>query len=352
MTSVPPTPSIALEHPEHEEVAVFWHRASGLLAVVAIHSTVRGPSLGGSRFRQYPTLDAAVTEACNLSEAMTYKAAVAGLPQGGGKAVLVGDPSIAKTRHLLVDYASVLDSLGGRYITAEDVGTTQADMDLLSEHTRYVAGTSVEKGGSGDPSPVTAFGVFRAMQGAWAHAHGSDDLSGVRVAVSGLGKVGAELTRLLAGAGAKLTIADVSDTAVQSVLVHGSADVVNPAVIHATECDIFAPCALGYVLNDVSVPELRCQMVVGAANNQLSSAEIADALLDRGVTYVPDFVANAGGIINIAHEHGGYDESSARAQVSEIYATTRSILERADQHGITPLSASIAIAKERLVPVS
>ena len=333
---------------EHEEIVSVWHRSSGLAAVIAIHSTVRGPALGGCRFRVYPTLDAAVAEAGRLSEAMTFKSALAGLPFGGGKAVLIGNPASAKTRELLFDYAEVLNQLGGRYVTAEDVGTTQADMDTLSERTKFVAGTSVDRGGSGDPSPMTAYGVLCAMQATANHLWGSDDLTGRRVAISGVGKVGSELARLLLERDCQITIADVSTEAVEAMRTIGPADVTDPEQIHRVRCDIFAPCALGGALNERSISELDCNTIVGAANNQLSSPEVADALHSESITYIPDFLANAGGVINIAHEHLGYEIEKARAHVQEIYTTTRTILGRSEEQQITPLRAAMALAEERI----
>lgn len=342
---VSPTPVFPSNH---EEVVTVWHRESRLHAVVAIHSTVRGPALGGCRFRPYPSLDAAVAEACNLAEAMTFKSAVAGLPFGGGKSVLIGDPAVTKTAALLSDFAALLNLLEGRYVTAEDVGTTQQDMDALSEQTRFVTGTSLSRGGSGDPSPMTAFGVHCAMRAAASQLWGSPDLAGKRVAISGVGKVGSELARLLIEGGCELTVADVDRQAVKAIEAQGPITTVDPDEAHKVDCDIFAPCALGSALNERTVGELRCELIVGAANNQLSSPEIAQELRERGITYVPDFVANAGGVINIAHEHLGYDEDQARAQVAEIYSTTEILLRRSASEGITPLEAAFAVANERL----
>ncbi|MFZ0668325.1 MAG: amino acid dehydrogenase [Acidimicrobiales bacterium] len=347
-SSTSPTPPVPALFPDHEEVVTVWRRRSGLHCAIAIHSTVRGPSLGGSRFRAYPSLDAAVAEVCDLAEAMTYKAAVAGLPFGGGKSVLIGDPSVIKTSELLADYAEVLNYLDGRYITAEDVGATMADMDELKEHTKFVAGTSVDRGGSGDPSPMTAIGILSGMEATSAKLWGTRDLGGRHIAISGLGKVGSELARLLIERSCTLTVADVSAAAIDRVARMGPVQIVSPDVIHRTECDIFAPCALGGALNRSSITELRCVGVVGAANNQLASPDIADELNRIGILYVPDFVVNAGGIINIAHEYLGYDEKAARTHVEGIYETTRSILDRAEEHGITPLAAAMSIARERL----
>jgi glutamate dehydrogenase/leucine dehydrogenase len=333
---------------EPEEVFTVFHRGSRLHAAVAINSTLRGPALGGTRFRQYPTLDAAVSDARNLAEAMTLKNAVAGLPFGGGKAVLIGDPATDKTRELLIDYAFLLDTLRGRYVTAEDVGMSMADMDLLREHTAHVTGTSVERGGSGDPSPLTAVGVMSAMEAAAAHLWGSRELSGKHVAISGLGKVGSSLARLLLEGGCRVTATDLSERAAQSLGGAGTIELVTTDEIHRVVCDIFSPCALGGVLNQATVPELRCPLVVGAANNQLAAPEIADLLAETGIVYVPDFVANAGGVINIANEHSGYDLERATSQVKEIFGTTTTVLGMAAKDGITPLAAAFALARQRL----
>jgi len=334
--------------PPPEEVVTLWRRDSRLHAVVAIHSTVRGPALGGTRIRLYPDLDAAVAEACNLAEAMTLKNAVAGLPFGGGKAVLIGDPATIKTPELLTDYAGLLDALKGRYVTAADVGSTQADMDALRDHTRFVAGTSLSRGGSGDPSPMTAYGVLCAMEAGSEGVFGTRDLAGKTIAVSGLGKVGSEVVRLLLERRCRIIASDVSTQALDAVSKFGRIDVVPPDKIHLTECDIFTPCALGGVLNDRTVGELRCRLVVGAANNQLSAPSIADELAALDIVYIPDFVASAGGVVNIAHEYLGYDEGKARAHVQQIYTTTETILRRSGEQSITPLAAAMTLAEERL----
>jgi glutamate dehydrogenase/leucine dehydrogenase len=331
-----------------EEVITVWHRHSRLHTAIAIHSTVRGPALGGTRIRIYPDLDAAIREVCNLAEAMSLKNAVAALPFGGGKAVLIGDPSAIKTPELIEDYAAVLNTLQGRYITAADVGSTQSDMDALRGYTKFVAGTSVSRGGSGDPSPMTALGVLCAMEAASARIWGNRELGGRHIAVSGLGKVGSELVRLLLERDCRISVADVSDRAVAAVTALGRVDVVATDRIHKVDCDIYAPCALGGILNDDSIGELACPLLVGAANNQLSTQSIAEDLAARGIVYVPDFVANAGGVINIAHEYLGYDAEQARAHVEQIFTTTDTILRHSAEQAITPLAAAMALAQERL----
>lgn len=322
---------------DHEEVRAVWRPRSGLRAIVAIHSTALGPSLGGTRFHAYGTIEEALTDVLRLSKAMTYKAAVAGLELGGGKGVIIGDPATARSDELMADYGRFVDTFGGRYLTAEDVGTSLADMDLIGELTPFVRGRSASLGGSGDPSPITAFGVVRAIEATAEALWGSASLHGRHIAVSGVGKVGLTLAELCAERGARLTVADVSPAAVAAAAAIAEVEVVAPEAVHAVACDLYAPCALGSALNERTVPELACEAVCGAANNQLESAAIEVALQDRGITYVPDYVANAGGIINIAYEAGGYDAEAARAHVSRIFDTVRRLFEEARRSG-EPLS--------------
>lgn len=332
----------------HEEVTGAYRARSGLRAIVAIHSTALGPALGGTRFRPYPSAAAALADVLALSRAMSYKAALAGLPYGGGKAVIIGDPAELASPALFEEYAELLDSLGGRYLTAEDVGTTQADMDELGRHTPYVTGRSVEAGGSGDPSPMTAVGVLAAIEGALTHLTGERSLAGRTIAVSGVGKVGSTLCELAAGHGASLVVADVEPSAAARVAASLGARIVDPSRIHAERCDVFAPCALGGAIDDARLGELACAAVVGAANNQLARPELAEALLARSICYVPDYVANAGGIINIAHEPGGYDAAAAREQTGRIYETVVELLARAAESGETPAAVADRIAEERM----
>ena len=319
--------------PEHEEVGAVWHAGSGLCAIVAVHSTALGPALGGTRFRDYSSFEEAMADVLRLSKAMSYKASLAGLDLGGGKAVIIGDPSSVKSERLFEQYAALLDTFGGRYLTAEDVGVTQADMDLLGRFSPYVTGRSVELGGSGDPSPMTAYGVLRAMEASAAALWGDASLAGRRVVVNGVGKVGATLARLCAGQGARLTIADVSAEATRAVLADVDAVAGDPGSVHRTPCDIYAPCALGGALDSVVVAELRCEVVCGAANNQLAEPSVEALLESRGITYVPDYLVNAGGIINIAYERGGYDPDAAKAHVARIFDTTAGLFEAARSTG-------------------
>jgi valine dehydrogenase (NAD+) len=331
----------------HEQVVFCHDRPTGLRAIIAIHSTALGPSLGGTRFYPYPSTDAALTDVLRLAEGMTYKAAVAGLDQGGGKAVIIGDPATDRTDELMLAYGRFIDAQAGRYVTAEDVGTTQADMDLISQVTPYVTGTSE---GSGDPSDATAFGLVWAMKALLFLSSGADDLRGSHVVVAGVGKVGSYLVGHLIEEGVRVTIADVKDQAVERVRARYDVDVVAAADAHRVPCDIYAPCGLGGVLDATTVGELRCWAVAGAANNQLASPECGRLLADAGILYAPDFVVNAGGIINIAEERSGarYDRERALANVRRVYDTTLAVFDAAKRDGLTPVEAASVLARRRL----
>jgi glutamate dehydrogenase/leucine dehydrogenase len=346
-----PLNTTGFDDPRHEfeEIVTSWRRKSGLLVIVAIHSLKRGPALGGTRYRNYPDHASAVTDACALARAMTYKSAVANLPLGGGKAVIVGDPRTDKSPALLAEYADVLNSLKGRYITAEDIGTSEADMDFISTHTPHVAGRSTENGGSGDPGPFTAYGVLCAMEASALNRWGNRDLANRHVAINGLGSVGSRLAQLLLDRGCRLTVADIAKDAVARLAGLDRVEVTDTSLIHQAECDIFAPCAVGGDINDRTVPELHCEMVVGAANNQLDTPDIAEVLRELDIVYVPDYVANAGGLINIANEIDGYNSERATVQVAGIFDTVSGLFERAEREGTTLLSAAEAAAEDRLV---
>lgn len=337
---------------EYEQVVFCHDHATGLRAIVAIHSTALGPALGGTRFYPYASDDDALVDVLRLARAMTYKSALAGLDLGGGKAVIIGDPAVIKTEALLRAYGRFVESLGGRYLTAEDVGTTQADMDLILQETTCVTGISPALGGSGDPSDATAEGVWSAMRAVAAHLGRADGLSGMRVVVSGVGKVGSALVRRLVGAGAKVTVADVNGAAVAGLVEGLGVDEATPDGAHRIPCDVFAPCALGGVINPRTIPELRCRAVVGAANNQLQTDDDAALLAARGVVYVPDFLVNAGGVINLADELAGHHRERALASVRRIGDTTRDVLTRAAETGMTTVAASLALADDRIAGVS
>ncbi|GAC1313122.1 MAG: branched-chain amino acid dehydrogenase [Acidimicrobiales bacterium] len=329
-----------------EQVVHCHDRASGLRAIIAIHSTQLGPALGGTRFLDYPDETAALADVFRLARAMTYKAAAAGLPLGGGKAVIIGDPARIKTAELLLAYGRFVETLSGRYLTAEDVGTTQADMDTIRRVTAFVTGTDPAGGGSGDPSEATAEGVRWAMRAVVGH----DDLAGLEVVISGVGKVGSGLARRLVADGATVTVADIDPARTSALHDELGVRVVDTAVAHRTPCDVFSPCALGGALSSSSVAELACRAVVGAANNQLAEPAAAQALQARGIVYAPDFVVNAGGIINIAQElePGGYDHDRAMERVAVVATTLRRVLERAASTGTTSIAAAEGLARERI----
>jgi leucine dehydrogenase len=330
-------------------------RRSGLFTLVAVHSTARGPSLGGCRMWAYGDARAALRDALRLSRAMTSKSAVAGLPLGGGKGVIMLPPGSAaldpvRRRDVLLDFGDTIDQLGGRYITAEDVGTSDADMTVIRERTEHVAGLATDRGGSGDPSPWTALGVEAAIRVACERVWGSDELAGRRVAVVGLGHVGGALARGLAAGGATLTLADLNP-AKRALAGELGATWAEPEAALRAEVDVVAPCAMGAVLDHTAVPALRCRAVAGAANNQLASDDVADLLAARGILWAPDFVANAGGIINIAVElePEGYDEARARARVLAVGETMRTVFELAEAGRLTPLAAAQELARTRLL---
>jgi glutamate dehydrogenase/leucine dehydrogenase len=334
----------------HEQVVLVADPPSRLRAVIAIHSTALGPSLGGIRFWRYDHDDDAIRDALRLSEAMTWKAAVAGLDQGGGKAVVfVDDPDAPRPAGLLRALGRAIDTLGGRYLAAEDVGATTRDMDLIATVTPWVTGVSEADGGSGDPSPVTARGVLHAIRAVVRARDGADaTLAERRVAIQGAGKVGAHLARLATEAGASVVVADINNDRAQSVASSCGGRVVGPDEILGVDCDVLAPCALGGILNEATVEALRCWAVCGPANNQLDDPSIDAHLAGRGVIYVPDFVAGAGGIINLAEEFHGYSRVRALERTARIEDTTTAVLARAVAEATTPERVARAMAQERV----
>ena len=341
----------------HEQVVFVTDVASGLRAIIAVHSTALGPALGGIRFWHYEREDDALLDVLRLSEAMTLKASIAGLHQGGGKVVvLVDSPSAGPSAGLdaphpesmLLALGRAIDELGGRYLAAEDVGATQGDMDVIARETPWVTGVAPASGGSGDPSPVTALGVLAAIRAVARALDGTPDISGYRVAVQGTGHVGAHLVASLAGAGASVVVADVNEARAHAVANAHGAEVVAPDEILSVDCDVLAPCALGGVLNEATVPLLRCRAVCGAANNQLADDPVDELLHAQGVLYGPDFVANAGGIINIAEEFTGYSRDRALARAEAIEDTMTRVLERARAVGRGPGGVAEDMARERI----
>lgn len=335
----------------HEQVVLCQDRASGLKAVIAIHSTALGPALGGTRFYPYATEEAAVADALNLARGMSYKNAMAGLDHGGGKAVIIGDPDRIKSEELLLAYGRFVASLGGRYVTACDVGTYVADMDVVARECRWTTGRSPEHGGAGDSSVLTAFGVFQGMRASAQHLWGDPSLRGRKVGVAGVGKVGHILVEHLLADGAEVVITDVrEDSLLRITSKHPQVTAVadTETLIRTEGLDVYAPCALGGALNDTSVPQLTAKVVCGAANNQLEHPGVEKDLADRGILYAPDYVVNAGGVIQVADELHGFDFDRCKAKASKIFDTTLAIFARAKQDGIPPAAAADRIAEQRI----
>ncbi|BBX31825.1 valine dehydrogenase [Mycolicibacterium mageritense DSM 44476 = CIP 104973] len=331
----------------HEQVVFCRDERSGLKAIIAIHSTALGPSLGGTRFYPYPDEGAALTDVLRLSRGMTYKAAIAGLGLGGGKSVIIGDPKRVKTPDLLEAHGRFVESLGGRYITAGDVGTTSEDMDVIGRRTKHVAAKTPAHGGSGDSAPLTALGVFHSIVAAAEAVWGSGDLHGRRVGVEGTGKVGYQLVRLLTDAGAGVSVCDVDAAALDRVRSEFDGVTVVDRVIDAP-VDVYAPCALGATLTEDSVPSITARVVCGAANNQLSHDGVEKLLHDCGITWVPDYVANGGGLIQIAGEIAGSTREQSAARVVEIGDTVREILDRKTRLDVLAGQATRDIVRERM----
>ncbi len=331
-----------------EQVAYRYDASTGLRAIVAIHSTVLGPGLGGTRFWPYLNEEEALIDVTRLAKGMTYKHAAAGLHQGGGKAVIIGDPARLRSDELILAYGRFVEELSGRYLTAEDIGTTQADMNLIGTVTSHVTGRSEALGGSGDPSPATALGLVWAMRAVAERLWGEAELADRHVCIAGVGKVGGALADHLHAQGARLTVADVHPAAVAAVVRRTGADVVAPDIAHAVKADLFAPCALGAGLSSITIPELGCKAVVGSANNQLATAQDAQRIHDSGVLYAPDYIVNAGGVINIAEEKVGYDRDRANGQISRIHDTVLEVFDLAESAGITTAAAADRLAEQRL----
>jgi leucine dehydrogenase len=334
----------SVDFDNHEQVAFCNDAASGLKAIIAIHNTARGPAVGGCRMWPYRSEEEALTDVLRLSRGMTYKSAVARLPFGGGKAVVIGNPRTDKSERLFRALGVFVESLGGRYVVAEDVGTSPADMDLVRKETRHVAGIA---GGSGDPSPATAFGVYQGLRAAVAHRLGRETLDGLSIAVQGLGHVGACLCRRLAADGARLFVSDIQTDAVRRAVAEFGATAVQPEAIYGQDVDVFAPCALGAVINDETVPRLKARVVGGAANNQLAEDRHGEALRRRGILYAPDYVINAGGIINILYEAPDYDQAKAFAHLAGIHDTLTEIFARAEAEGVPTNVAADRLAESR-----
>ena len=336
----------------HEQVMFCQDRASGLKAIIAVYSTALGPALGGTRFYPYADEAAALSDVLALSKAMAYKAACAGIDLGGGKAVILGEPTRDKTEALLRAYGRFVESLGGRYYTACDVGTFVTDMDIIAKESRFVTGRSPEHGGAGDSAVLTAFGVFQAMRAAAQHTWGNPSLAGRKVGVEGVGKVGFHLVEHLLADGASIVVSDINPLAVARVqALSADIEVATVAALPTMALDVYAPCALGGSVTSTLVPELRAKIICGAANNQLEHPGVEKVLADRGILYTPDYVANAGGLIQVADEIQGFRFERAKAKAAQIFDTTLQIFSSADAEGIPPAVAADRLAERRMADV-
>ena len=340
------------EFDNHEQVSFFQDPATGLRAIIAVHNTNLGPALGGCRMWNYDTDEQALKDVLRLSRGMTYKAAITGLPLGGGKSVIIGDRKL-KTPDLMRAMGRAVDTFRGKYIVAEDVGTSVDDMNFINSQTQHVVGISHGGQGSGDPSPTTALGVFMGLKAAVRHRLGKSDLKGLKVAVQGLGNVGYNLCRHLHEAGAQLFVTDIAADKIDMASREFGATAVALNSIFDLDVDVFAPCALGGVINDETLMRIKAKVVAGAANNQLAEARHGDALRSMNVLYAPDYVINAGGLISVYYEHlarkegKAYDRAQVLAHVEKIDATSESIFKRADQDGVSTATAADRIAEQR-----
>jgi len=337
-----------MTHDDYEQLVFCQDKRTGLKAIIAIHDTTLGPALGGARMWQYASEEAAIEDAMRLAKGMTYKHAVSSLNFGGGKSVIIGDPKKDKNEGMLLAFGRYVQSLSGRYITAEDVGTTVEDMDTIHKETKYVTGKSGQ-GSSGNPSPATAFGVYHGMKAAAKEAFGSDSLAGKTVAVQGVGNVAFHLCRHLHEEGAQLIVTDINKEAVQEAVEQFGAKAVDPDDIYGVRCDIYAPCALGATINDDTIGRLQAKVIAGSANNQLKEARHGERIHQMGIVYAPDYVINAGGVINIAEEWNGYDRDRAYAKVKEIYHTLTQVFDISRRERIPTYLAADRLAEERIL---
>ncbi len=337
----------------HEQVVFCQDTASGLKAIIAIYSTALGPALGGTRFYPYDSESAALADVLNLSKGMAYKAAMAALDLGGGKAVIIGDPARDKSEELLRSYGRFVQSLQGRYITACDVGTFSEDMDIVARECDFVTGRTLEHGGAGDSSILTAYGVYQGMRASAEHIWGDPSLHGRRVGVAGVGKVGRHLVDHLVEEGAQVVICDVSEHAVARVREqHPQVDVAaDAAALLVADLDVYAPCALGGALDDDTVPVLTATIVCGAANNQLAHPGVEKMLESRGILYAPDYVVNAGGLVQVADEIEGFDFDRAKVRATKIFETTKRVFAIAAEEGVPPAVAADRLAERRMAQV-
>jgi leucine dehydrogenase len=332
----------------HEQLVFCSDPQVGLKAIIAIHDTTLGPALGGARMWPYLSEEEAALDVLRLSRAMTYKASAAGLNLGGGKTVIIGDPLKDKSVGLFHSLGRFIESLGGRYITTEDVGTTESDMKQIRAETKYVTGLPISWGASGDPSPPTAFGIFQGMKACAEEVYGSGSLKGKTVAIQGFGKVGSYLAVHLKGEGVKIIASDVNEQATRRAREEFDATIVSVDDIYGVECDIFSPCALGAILNSRTIPKLRCKIVAGSANNQLEEDDDGDLLQKKGILYAPDYVLNGGGIINLSLELTGYNAEAAMTQVAGIHDTIERVINLAKSKHISTARAADSLAQARI----
>jgi leucine dehydrogenase len=337
-----------MENYDYEQLVFCQDEVSGLKAIIAIHDTTLGPALGGTRMWTYETEEAAIEDALRLARGMTYKNAAAGLNLGGGKTVIIGDPRKDKNEEMFRAFGRYIQGLNGRYITAEDVGTTVADMDLIHEETDYVTGISPAFGSSGNPSPVTAYGVYRGMKAAAKAAFGTDSLEGKTVAVQGVGNVAYNMCKHLHEEGANLIVTDIHKESVDRAVNDFGAKAVEPSEIYSVDCDIFAPCALGAIINDETISQIKAKVIAGAANNQLKETRHGDAIHEMGIVYAPDYVINAGGVINVADELYGYNSERAMKKVEQVYNNVERVIEIAKRDNLPTYVAADRMAEERI----
>ncbi len=338
-----------LSFDNHEQIVFCNDKDTGLKAIIGIHNTILGPALGGTRMWKYANEWEALNDVLRLSRGMTYKSAISGLNLGGGKAVIIGDAKTEKTPEMITKFAQYINSLSGKYITAEDVGTTTGDMDLIRDVTPFVTGISESRGGSGNPSPVTAYGVYMGMKAAAKFKFGSDKLQGKRIMVQGIGHVGETLVDLITKEGALVQITDINEARLQEIAAKYGAKIYNGADLYSADVDIYAPCALGATINDATIHKIKAQVIAGAANNQLANEKIHGQILkEKGIAYAPDFLINAGGIINVYGEIVGYGKEEAMKRTENIYNTTLEIFSFAEAQEVTTHQAALSIAENRI----
>lgn len=337
-----------LKEYDYEQVVFCQDKHSGLKAIIGIHDTTLGPALGGTRIWDYKSEEEALIDVLRLSRGMTYKNATAGLNLGGGKAVIIGDPEKIKSEELFRTFGKFVESLGGRYITAEDMNAGTKEMAYINEETNYVVGL---EGKSGNPSPVTAFGAFKGMLAAVDEVYGSEDLNGKTVAVQGLGAVGYGICEYLHNAGAKLIVTDIRKDSIERVVNDFGAKGVEPDEIYSVDCDIFAPCAMGAIINDFTIDKLKCKIVAGCANNQLAEDKHGDMLMGKDILYVPDYVINSGGVINVYEELKGYNKERAMNRAAGIYDSVKKIIEISKKDNIPTYKAANKMAEDRIAAI-